>query len=308
MGTATGTNQVTDAQKAALLGWAGVDFQHMDFFLYEYLDGFWGKLLSSTNKTAKRNLIEQILKPALTAADPGFHGCLTEDFFTTIMNQDFVPQVSTPKKSHLGLGPLAFARRDLQVISDHANHNKYTNEATHVTATDLQHRRLDTPVPPDNPDECINLLQRMATAHIVLFTDRCKLAKEVTGIVDALRATLAVSYASQMNNAFQYDLGANTLWAVCQETIKFYRTYTTCANIGTRTYPTPNLSETARNITNGIPLQYINLPVIFARPNNKRQHSTVFNPQNQFDHNNNGNNFHPNNQYNNNNNQFSNNN
>ena len=204
-GTASGMGTATHAQKAVLLGWTGVELQHLNFFLNEHLDGFWGKLLTCPNKPAKRSLIKTILAPALLLDNPDLKCCLTEDFYETILNQAFVPQVSATRKAPLGLGPLTFARRTVDVISNHELNYTTARRATYTTAVDLTNQRLDTPVLPENPDDYIALLTRMATAHITMFSRYCKLANEVNKVVTALRVVNNTAYAQGPDSKNEID-------------------------------------------------------------------------------------------------------
>jgi len=57
-GAASGTCTASDTQKAALIGWTGVELQYFNYFFNKHLDGFWDRLLITSNKQAKRLLIK----------------------------------------------------------------------------------------------------------------------------------------------------------------------------------------------------------------------------------------------------------
>ena len=142
-----------------LFSWTGLDPQHQEWFFNKHLQGFWGVLLN-TKTTDKQDVVRNFLCPVLGTHLDSYEACITEDFIHTVNILDFHSRHGG-KKAHLGLGPLAIAKRDQNIVQAYNDSAAAKDRAGVTTTSDILNQRLDNPMLPKFPDDFQNLLQRI---------------------------------------------------------------------------------------------------------------------------------------------------
>ena len=102
------------ATQHKVFGWTGLDPQHQEWVFNKHLQGF-GGVLFNVKASDKQEVVRNFLWSVLATFLDSYEACITEDFIHIVSILDFHPRYGG-KKENLRLGPLAFAKRDQNII------------------------------------------------------------------------------------------------------------------------------------------------------------------------------------------------